>query len=147
MENIEEGLVFFKESRRLLNMTRTIRKRAIKNGSYNGDVDEYIESLEELAKRFAELEDEYDHGSAALATTRYEKLKVQSKQLLAKLNKETLRKGLIGATIGGTALMLGKILLGLATNKAVSETTLSDLQGSINEEAYDILSLLKKDDN
>ena len=50
-EKIDEGLVFFKESRRLMNLARAIRKRALKAGTYGEEVEDYAVSVEALAKQ------------------------------------------------------------------------------------------------
>lgn len=143
---IQEGLVFFKESRRLMNLARTIRKKASKNGTYNEEIEEYISSVEELAKQFAELEDEYEKGDTSYARAKYEKLKTQSSTLLEKIKKETLRKGLVGVGVGGAIFLLVKILAALSSGSTHgSEKMLESMKEELPKDTYKMLLEMRKE--
>lgn len=87
---LQEGLVFFKESKKIERTIRTIEKRLSKQKlsiEEKNKIDLVVKNLKILYNKFSKIEKEKDKE-------KYEELKNTSKDLLAVVNKEEFKKTL-----------------------------------------------------
>jgi len=102
VKQINEGLVFFKDSKRI---RKYIDKISKKN---DGSLDDLLEKLKETSDNFEEAEKLYSSGKKEKAKQLHEQLKRQNQNLIKILNKESVKSSLIKA--GVVALVFDLIL-------------------------------------
>ena len=102
VKQINEGLVFFKDSKRI---RKYIDKISKKN---DGSLDDLLEKLKDTSDNFEEAEKLYSSGKKEKAKQLHEQLKRQNQNLIKILNKESVKSSLIKA--GVVALVFDLIL-------------------------------------
>jgi molecular chaperone GrpE (heat shock protein) len=103
-EQLNEGLVFFKNSKRINKYIEKLQKQ-----NPDGQIDELVEKLKKISDDFKEAEDLYGRGKREEARALYNSLKGNNDELVKILNKETIKKSLINA--GLVALALNTLLM------------------------------------
>lgn len=96
---ITEGLTFFKNSKRLLKLAAKMESNIqfVKDAQEKREISDYIVSLKDAAKEFAEVETKYNTENKYEAKAAYDRLKVKYFNLIKDINTETMKKFLLGA--------------------------------------------------
>lgn len=110
---LNEGIEFFKNSQRLSRLAMKMKKKlntGLLDENQKHEVVAYINTLEEAAKEFADVEAAYKTGSKVEAKASFDKLKVKYFKLMRDLNTETMKTFIKGAGLAVIFLLLAKLL-------------------------------------
>jgi hypothetical protein len=96
---ITEGLVFLKNSKRLAKLASKLEKKAsiIPTDEEKKDAYAFIDMMKDVAGQYADVESVYSTGDKAEAKTMYNKMNIKYYELIKQINKESLKKFVIGA--------------------------------------------------
>lgn len=94
-----EGLVFLKNSKRLVKLASKLEKKAteLQSDEEKKEAYNFIDMLRDVAGQYADVESTYATGDKVEAKTIYNKMNIKYYELVKQINKESLKKFLIGA--------------------------------------------------